>query len=324
VYQYLSDRGGTEILKDPELIQATQCVVSSSRSEIQEAVTEKQKARENLVKRYTSDKLSSEQLVRCIDSLADSNSYILANRHPVDRMIKFLHKYFDPKKPESDEFSLAISRGKGSCLTHSHSTQFKFVNQSLQLWREIQHEMFRLWIHADADLISGGYNLTNTGQGLNRLQSAPHVSSLMSKILSRVKSRVGDWVGLSVVHLADRDVPNALFFIDKYNQVPRILSPIVQTIDGLDFLLDRPGMGDLVKQLVGRGVGEKNGIEAIKKKILCDFFRFGFDGSGDDGGSCIDGRLTSAWNWCSKIERKDFYSIFLLTGFQGFDGSFRK
>jgi hypothetical protein len=23
-----------------------------------------------------------------------------------------------------------------------------------------------------------------------------------------------------------------------------------------------------------------------------------------DAGSCIDGRLTSAWNWCSKVEKK--------------------
>ncbi len=31
-------------------------------------------------------------------------------------------------------------------------------------------------------------------------------------------------------------------------------------------------------------------------------------------GSCIDGRLTSAWHWCSKIEKKDYYPIFKLAG----------
>ena len=41
-----------------------------------------------------------------------------------------------------------------------------------------------------------------------------------------------------------------------------------------------------------------------------------------DAGSCIDGRLTSAWNWCSKLEQKEYFPVFLLTGFTGFDGEF--
>ncbi len=68
----------------------------------------------------------------------------------------------------------------------------------------------------------------------------------------------------------------------------------------------------------------------------------------DFSGSCIDGRyvvphcfscpcllsltrivlclsacsLTSAWHWCSQIQKKPFYPIFLLAGFTSFDGEF--
>jgi len=35
---------------------------------------------------------------------------------------------------------------------------------------------------------------------------------------------------------------------------------------------------------------------------------------------CIDGRLTSAWEWCAKIDRKAFFPVFKLCSVVGFDG----
>jgi len=119
------------------------------------------------------------------------------------------------------------------------------------------------------------------------------------------------------VHLGDHNVPNALMFIDKYTQVPRILNPVALVISSLDDLVKND---DGLREYVERSFG---GAERCRKTILCDFFRHAFDGSGADNffdaGSCIDGRLTSCWNWCSRLEKKEYFCAFQLCEHSGFD-----
>ena len=109
------------------------------------------------------------------------------------------------------------------------------------------------------------------------------------------------------------------FLADKYTQISRILSPIIQVVRYVD------KASPLVVKYIDASFG---GREKLKMDILYDFFRHGFDGSGADNffdaGSCIDGRLTSTWNWCSVLEQKAFYPIFKLAGFIGFDGDFQQ
>ena len=202
---------------------------------------------------------------------------------------------------------------------------------------------------------SAVYELIDTGQGLQRVQkNCPRISRAMRELLhdqqllahrgssteDAGKSQYrGGWVGSSVIHIGDANVPNSLSFIDKYNQVSRILQPIVQTIEQLSpdkLCKDRItrqcvclsiACGLLLNAVRRRYIDDTfGGAEKLKRTILSDFFRGGFDGSGADNffdaGSCIDGRLTSAWNWCSSLESKPFFPVFLLAGFTGFDGSF--
>ncbi|KAG2184002.1 hypothetical protein INT44_009013 [Umbelopsis vinacea] len=161
------------------------------------------------------------------------------------------------------------------------------------------------------------YKLMDTGQGVQRMQPCPAIGREMHRTLYKAQKKAKTWVGSSVIHLGDKNVPNALMFIDKYNQVAKILNPIVLTLDHIDDLCKDDGLNRYVQNTFG-------GVDQCKKEILLNFFRGAFDGSGADNfydaGSCIDGRLTSAWNWCSQIEQKPFFTVFLLTGFVGFDG----
>eukprot|EP01062_Namystynia_karyoxenos_P009804 TRINITY_DN13472_c0_g1_i1.p1 TRINITY_DN13472_c0_g1~~TRINITY_DN13472_c0_g1_i1.p1 ORF type:complete len:730 (+),score=137.74 TRINITY_DN13472_c0_g1_i1:90-2279(+) len=204
----------------------------------------------------------------------------------------------------------------GSRLSHSHHQQLAYVKESLTLWQVILEHYYELWELAELDFFGGTrYAYRNTGQGSHRVQRAPLLATKMSQIISETQRRLGGhWVGIKVVHLGDNDVPNALVFIDKYSQVPRILQPIIQVIEALPELAKLPGQGDYIERAFG-------GVNRARRTILQDFFKHAFDGSGDSGGNCIDGRLTSAWNWCQNLPKKPYYSVFLLAGFRGFDGS---
>lgn len=329
VHTLLEAAGGLALLDDPLIEVATAEIASAGvpRSEVQRRIKAKERAREALARRHRSAALPEDDILRCLYSISDNAAYLRFNRDPIDRVLGYLESHFSAALPPGApaEASLAIQGGaEGARLTHSHARQHAYVAQSLTLWREIAHEMFALWHAADADLLAPrpGYRLQNTGQGLHRVQPAPAVAARMAAILARCQARLGGgWVGSSVVHLGDHNVPNALTFIDKYNQVPRILGPLVLVLDALPGLCrGDAGVAAYVASLYGSP-------RDAQHAILRDFFRHAFDGSGADNffdaGSCIDGRLTSAWNWCSKLEKKRYYPLFLLAGFTGFDGEFR-
>ena len=151
---------------------------------------------------------------------SDNDSFLNSNRVPIDKVIDYLQKFFDPTNIE-EGYSLAIIDGQdGSRLSHSHERQYYFALQSLTLWRDIIDDMFRLWAMAEEDLLSESvtYSLQNTGQGFQRVQQSPRTYKSMQKILNRVQSKVKQWIGSNVIHLGDHNVPNALTFIDKYTQ----------------------------------------------------------------------------------------------------------
>lgn len=327
VATFLAAHGASELLADPLLPMATAEVVATGKSRpvIQREIRAKEAAVERLARRYASParSLPADEVRRALYSLGDNNAYLRFSRDACDTMLGLLRHFFDGPGPAAKN-ELAILAGRGGArLSHGHARQYAFVEQSLTLWREITHNLFGLWCMADADLLdsSNGYSLRNTGQGLHRVQQAPRVERAMANILRRVQSKTrSGWVGSSVVHIADANVPNAYTFLIKYTHVQDLLMPILQVVDAerLEALARKdPRVNTLIVDAWGD-------IEGARRVILRDFFRHAFDGSGADSffsaGSCIDGRMTSAWNWCAKIESKTFYPLFLLSGFSSFDG----
>lgn len=258
----------------------------------------------------------------CLKSIDDAKVFTTISIAPIEQLISYLDTWF---RDETSTFSLKIRSGKGgSCLTHSHSEHRQYVKEALTLWKIVQRDIFDFWECVELDMIgpnASGYRIMDTGQGFHRVSQAPLTYARMHEAISEARSIMGGWVGSTIVHLGDRDVPNALVFIDKYTIIPRLTGPIASTIQNILLAFDEsvpekyPGYRKLL-------LGEYENVDELCRTILCDFFRHGFDGSGDDGGSCIDGRLTSAWNWCNLLHKKPFYPAFILTGFTSFDAAY--
>lgn len=320
VYDVLEKNDLLKLLRDEDIIIATSTIVplDKSRREIQKEIKKKEAAIEKISKEYSKYDFDSEKIKQCLYSIGDANSYLYSNLNPIIKLMEYL-KLFE--KEETD-FSLSIEIGTGgSRLTHSHEKQYQFVSQTLLLWYEIIENMFLLWSCAELDLFDSKneYQLKDTGQGLNRVQYSPKVLKEMEKILFKTKNKLGSWIGESTIHLGDDNVPNSLMFIDKYTQIQRMINPVIITIDQLNEIYKDKGLKNYIDT-------NFKSLENCKKIILLDLFKFGYDGSGaetfNSAGSCLDGRLTSLWNWCSKLNEKLFYPIFKLTGFIGFDGEF--
>lgn len=73
--------------------------------------------------------VSDEDILWCLYSISDNNSYLLFNRDPIDRMMKYFTSYFKPDTYQQG-YSLAIMGGRGGArLTHTHERYGSYVTQ---------------------------------------------------------------------------------------------------------------------------------------------------------------------------------------------------
>ncbi|KAF5219604.1 hypothetical protein C3747_85g178 [Trypanosoma cruzi] len=282
--------------------------------------TEKAAVLQKLLDRYGGSECKP-VVERCLRSIDDVSQFIEGNVRPLRWLRQIICEEFLPLDG-NPKYDLSIRAGvNGAKFSHDHKRHCQYVVESLTLWENVQRNIFDFWQVSEDDMLidgDGHYTFVNTGQGFHRMCRAPKSYSRMARCVSEADQEMGGWVGIKVIHLGDRDVPNPLVFIDKYTVIPRIVQPIMHTIMEIEKIFspsspeEHPGLRNFFR-------AKFNSYKALRMMILSDFFRHAFDGSGDDGGSCIDGRLTSAWNWCHQLEKKSYYDAFVLTGFSGFD-----
>ncbi|EPY26412.1 hypothetical protein AGDE_11350 [Angomonas deanei] len=208
---------------------------------------EKQEGLNLLLERYGGTDASKRKVLeRCLRSADDVRQFLLGNARPLEKLISYVKKDFE-ELSSSDPHNISIQSGKdGACFTQSHSTHAKYVIESLTLWMNVQGKIFDVWEAAETDMLvegKGNYSIVNTGQGYHRMCSAPVSYRVMSSLVRETEAQLGGWVGIKVIHLGDRDVPNPLVFIDKYSVIPKIVTPIVHVLDELGHIFSEDEVG---------------------------------------------------------------------------------
>lgn len=82
VYSFLSERRGLGVLQDELCLMATREIIpdGKSRLQIQTEIKRKEKAIEQLSRKYQSRILSADEIRHCLYSIGDNNAYLRENR----------------------------------------------------------------------------------------------------------------------------------------------------------------------------------------------------------------------------------------------------
>lgn len=146
VYTVLEEHGALDLLREDLVAVATKEIYSEGRSrrDVQKEIRSKERAIETLSSKYQRKGLTQERVRQCLYSIGDNHAFLRTNRDPCDKMITYLKQYFHATQAKDGKSSLAIRSGKGGArLSHDHSKQYAYVLQSLTLWREILHGVYR-------------------------------------------------------------------------------------------------------------------------------------------------------------------------------------
>jgi hypothetical protein len=193
VHSFLLNKSGLSLINDPQFAVAVKAVTNdnlTTKEDLESQIKMKGDALKYICETYKSESLNVSDIELVLRSVGDNNAFIAANANTLTKMINYLDKFFDPKDYEKHT-CLEIRFGSGGArLNHGHEEQYYYVKQSFILWREIMQDMFRLWYLAEEDLLdsNNSYRLSNTGQGLNRVQGAPRIGRAMQDILRKARS----------------------------------------------------------------------------------------------------------------------------------------